>query len=167
MTIRADRRQLICARLFELLEGLSVTISTGPIPPGHIVHNRNELPQEKVPGIILLDADEVRDQRFPETPGRQTAPGPGIMKMTPEIYIVLDVRKPQNKMVGEDLNEVRGEVLRLVLHDPVLQSITGTNGSIVYDGCVTDLARNRVMQGQMGVSITFSYPFIPGEFVAA
>lgn len=157
---------MICARLFELLEGLSVTISTGTIPAGRIVHNRNELPAEMVPGIVLLDADEVRDQRFPDTTGRGVAPGPGMLKMTPEIYIVLDVRKPKNLNVGSDLNLVRGEILRLVLHDPQLQNLTGSSGSIYYDGCVTDLARNRVMQGQMGMSITFSYPFIPGEFVA-
>jgi hypothetical protein len=150
------------------LSGLTITLTDGSvIAAGNIVHNRDELPAEKVPGIVLLDADEVRDQRFPPLQGRSERPGPGMMKMTPEIYVVLDVRKPQNVNVGEDLNLARAAILNLVLHDALLQSYTGSGGSIVVDGCYTDLARNRQMKGQMGLSITFGYPFIPDEFAAA
>jgi hypothetical protein len=168
MTARADRRSLILARLRAILSGLTITLTDGSvIAAGNIVHNRDELPAEKVPGIVLLDADEVRDQRFPPLQGRSERPGPGMMKMTPEIYVVLDVRKPQNVNVGEDLNLARAAILNLVLHDALLQSYTGSGGSIVVDGCYTDLARNRQMKGQMGLSITFGYPFIPDEFAAA
>jgi hypothetical protein len=151
-----------------ILSGLSVTLTDGSvIAAGNIVHNRDELPAEKVPGIVLLDADEVRDPRFPPNSGRGERSGPGMMKMTPEIYVVLDVRKPQNVHVGEDLNLARAAIVDLVLHDALLQTYTGANGSIVLDGCYTDLARNRQMKGQMGLSITFGYPFIPDEFAAA
>lgn len=155
---------MILARLNAILASLAVTLTTGPIAAGNIAHNRDELPAEKVPGIILLDADEVKDPRFPPTQGRSERPGPGLMRMTPEIYVVLEVRKPQNLNVGEDLNTARATIIKLVLHDTVLQTITGSNGSITYDGCVTDLARNRTMKGQMGLSFTFAYPFIPDEF---
>lgn len=165
--VKVDRRDQILTRLFNLLAGdLTVEISTGTFSGANLVRNRNELPKEKVPGLILLDADEVKDPRFPETAGRNLRPGVGLMRMTPEIYIVLDVRKPNNKMVGEDLNAVRAAVLNLVMHDQALQQLTGSNGAITYDGCVTDLARNRVMQGQMGLSITFIYPFIPDDLAA-
>lgn len=165
MTVKADRRALILARLKTILSGLVVTLTDGAtIPAGNIVHNRDELPGDKVPGIILLDADEVKDPRFPSTQGRSERPGPGMMKMTPEIYVVLDVRKPHNKNVGEDLNLARAAIIHLVLHDPDLQTITGSGGAITLDGCYTDLARNRQMKGQMGLSITFGYPFIPDEF---
>jgi hypothetical protein len=167
MAARLDRRDQILTRLFTLLGTVSVTISTGTFSGSKLVRNRNELPQEKVPGLILLDADEVKDPRFPELSGRGSRPGPGMMKMTPEVYIVLDQRKPNNILVGEDLNLIRAAVLNLVLHDSALQAFTGQNGLITYDGCVTDLARNRVMQGQMGLSITFSYPFIPDELITA
>ncbi len=155
---------MILGRLFDILKGLSVTISTGIIPTGHIVHNRNELPKELVPGFILLDADEVRDPRVPENHGRASRPGPGLMRMTPEVYAVLEVRKPHNEMVGEDLGMIRAAVIDLVLHDAILQQLTGDNGSITYDGSVTDLARNRTMKGELGLSFTFVYPFIPNEF---
>lgn len=168
MTAKADRRQLILSRLMTLLSGLTITLTDGStIPAGHIVHNRDELPQELVPGIILLDADEVKDQRFPSIQGRGSRPGPGMMKMTPEIYVVLDVRKPTNINAGEDLNLARAAILNAILHDPTLDTITGSGGSIVLDGCYTDLARNRQMKGQMGMSICFGYPFIPDELIPA
>lgn len=151
-----------------ILSGLTITLTDGStIPAGHIVHNRDELPKELVPGIILLDADETKDPRFPQNMGRSERPGPGMMKMTPEIYVVLDVRKPANLNVGEDLNLARAAILDLILHDAGLQTITGSGGGITLDGCYTDLARNRQMKGQMGLSICFGYPFIPDEFAAA
>lgn len=166
-----DRRQLILAQLYDILSGLNVSLLGGPngpvtVVPGNIVHNRDQLPQEKVPGIILLDADETMFPMPMRAPGRETRPRPSLMKMTPEIYTVLDVRSPQNQNVGEDLNTVRSVIVDRVLHDKTLLLITGDNGWITYDGCVTDLARNRVMKGQMGISLTFVYPFIPDEFAA-
>src|ERR1035437_10120531 len=167
MTPTVDRRALILETLLTALSRLSITLTDGSlIAAGNIVHNRDELPAEKVPGIILLDADEVRDLRFAQNQGRGERTGPGMMKMTPEIYIVLDVRKPHNKNVGEDLNLARVAIINLVVHNKDLQTITGSGGSIIYDGGVTDLARNRTMRGQMGLSFTFSYPFIPDEFLA-
>ncbi len=156
-------------QLVTILSGLSITLTDGTtvIKPGNIVHNRDELPAEKVPGIVLLDADETKDPRFPQNSGRSERSGPGMMKMTPEIYVVLDVRKPANLNVGEDLILARAAIMDAVLHDKTLQAITGSGGSIVYDGCYTDLARNRTMRGQMGLSFTFGYPFIPGEFSPA
>jgi hypothetical protein len=160
---------MILARLMTILSGFSLTLTDGTtvIAAGNIVHNRDQLPAEKVPGIILLDADETKDPRFLQNSGRSTPSGPGMMKMTPEIYVVLDVRQPANKNVGEDLILARAAIMRLILRDTGLQAITGSGGSIVYDGCYTDLARNRQMKGQMGLSFTFGYPFIPGEFAAA
>jgi hypothetical protein len=155
---------MILARLEAMLPALSIGLSTGVIPAKNFVHNRDELPKELVPGIILLDADETKDPRFASNQGRGGPPGPGMMKMTPEIYVVLDVRKPNNENVGEDLNIARAAIMDAILHDATLQAITGSGGSIVYDGCYTDLARNRQMRGQMGLSFTFGYPFVPGEF---
>ncbi len=159
-----DRRHEIVERLYEVLEAVSVTISTGTIPAGNIVRNRNELPASLVPGIIMLDADEVRDQRAYSAPaGRQLPPSFCMLRMTPEIYVVLDVRKPHNVDVGADLNAARVAILKAVLTDQRLQDLCGSNGQIYYDGCVTDLARNRTMKGQLGISITFVYPLLTPE----
>lgn len=164
MTVQNDRRDKILARLEALLSGLTITLSSGTIPAGNFVRNRNELPAGLVPGIILLDADEVQDPRALKLPnGSKLPPGVQLMKMTPEVYVVLDVRKPQNVGVGEDLNIARAKILRAVFTDAELLDICGSNGGITYDGCVTDLARNRQMQGQLGLSLTFVYPLFPQE----
>jgi hypothetical protein len=161
-----DRRTDILAQVETLLNGLTITLSDGTIPAANFVHNRNELPAALVPGIILLDADEVSDPRgIQAPPGRGGPPGAKLMRMTPEIYVVLDVRKPNNVNVGEDLNKARLAILGTILNDKTLQQIVGANGQISYDGCVTDLARNRTMQGQLGISVTFVYPLVPGELV--
>jgi len=166
---------LIIWRLVELLEGLTITLTgTGAsgstpssIPAGNFVHNRNELPAEKVPGFILLDADEVNDPRMLRPPPGQAAMrmADQLIKMTPEIYVVLDVRKPNNINVGDDLELARLMILGAIWTDSVLWNIVGNNGNIVYDGCVTDLARSRVVRGQMGISVTFTYPLKVSEIV--
>ncbi len=169
-----DRRQLIIDRLLELLTGLTVPLLGGPntpsgfgIVPGNVAHNRNELPKEKVPGIIILDADEVKDvrQQLPQRGLAEVRVPSNIMKMTPEIYVVLDTRGITNENAGEDLNTARLTILASILPDTQLQNIVGSNGNIVYDGCVTDFARNRTMKGQLGISITFTYPLIQNEYV--
>lgn len=172
MTDFRDRREEIIERLVAILSGLTIELAGGKngpstISPGNFVHNRNELPSGKVPGVILLDADEVKDPRSTLPPRGQVEGQvpPQVMKMTPEIYVVLDVRKPDNENVGEDLNTARREILAAILPDSELQALTGSNGGICYDAAVTDLARNRMMQGQMGMSITFSYPLMPREIV--
>ena len=166
MTTTRDRREEILERLDALLAGTTIALSNGTIPAGNYVHNRNELPAALVPGIILLDGDETSDPRTLSKPGLQQNQVPiCLVKMTPEIYVVLDVRKPLNLNVGADLNLARRVILAAILPDSVLQASVGSNGNIVYDGCVTDLARNRQMQGQLGISITFTYPLIPWETV--
>ena len=171
MTVN-DRRQLVLSRIYELLGNLTVPLLGGPnsggtaIVPGNIVHNRNELDKKYVPGIILLDADEIKDSRAQLPPrGMQEMRVPtSIMRMTPEIYVILETRGITNENVGEDLNTARLAILAAILPDTQLQNIVGSNGDIVYDGCVTDLARNRTMKGQMGMSITFTYPLIKSEY---
>ena len=113
-----DRRQLILNQLYVLLGGLTIPLLGGPtgavsIVPGNIVHNRNELPKQKVPGIIILDADEIKDPRaqLRERGLAETRVPSNIIKMTPEIYVVLDTRGIDNQNGGEDLNTARLAIL--------------------------------------------------------
>lgn len=161
-----DRRSLILTEVASLLSGLTITLSNGVIAPGNFVRNRNDLTAEKVPGIILLDGDEVRDPSVPiPRQGRQMSMPPVMMTMTPEIYVVLDVRKPANIDVGQDLLIARQAIVSAVAQDTTLQQICGAEGKIVYNGVITDLARNREMKGQQGILISFFYPFIGGELI--
>jgi len=175
MTTFDDRRQAILTQVFTLLSGLTIELSETnaannlpiSIPAGNIVRNRNVLPKQLVPGIIMCDGDEINDPRIQrkERGSTETGVPPQVMKMTPEIYVVLDERKPGNVNVGEDLNLARLAILAVLLPDRTLQAITGTNGDILYDAAVTDLARNRAMEGQLGLALTFSYPLLPSEVI--
>lgn len=165
-----DRRQEILDRLWDLFTGITVDLAGGPngaaqIKPGSVVRNRNELQADKVPGMVVLDADEVRDARqLQPNPGMQMTRMPAqLMRMTPEIYVVLDTRGVQNENVGKDLNTARLTILNAIMTDEQLWEIVGANGNITYDGCVTDLARNRTMKGQLGISVTFTYPLLVKE----
>jgi hypothetical protein len=170
MATPLDRREQVLARLYTLLSELNIPLLGGASPativPGNIVANRNQLPEGLVPGIILLDGDEVNDRRKnrPERGLQEKRVPDQVMKMTPEIYVVLDTRGITNLNVGEDLNTARLAILAAILPDPTLQSIVGSDGDICLDGVVTDLARGRQMRGQLGMSISFCYPLIAGEY---
>lgn len=151
-----DRRQLVLDRLFAILQGIDGVQFVG--------RNRKELPQEKRPAILLFDAHEVRvDASERAMPRGRLVASPSIVRMAPEIWLVLDQKKPHNEGVGSLLNSLRLEVLKAVLRDDTLQSILGDNGEIRYEGCETDLSRQDAMNGEMGLAIGFIYPLIPSE----
>jgi len=125
--------------------------------PGVVLcaRNRDEITDRQKPAVIIWDADEVANEGEPKRAG---AAGPQIISMTPEVYI-LTTGLPAT--VGTDLNALRDALLKAVLTDATLRTITGANGSIRYEGCATGLARGRSMEGEMGVSLSFQYPFNP------
>jgi hypothetical protein len=167
MTVRVDRRALILSTLEETLSSMDVTLSNGKIAAGNFVHNRDQLSAEKLPGIILLDGDEKGfGQPLPMGRVPPVPMSTRLVIMQPEIYVVLDYRKPQNKSVGDDLTIARQAIVNAVMNEPIMKQICGSNGRIDYEGCVTDLARNRMMHGQMGISFSFIYPWIPLELVS-
>ena len=81
-------------------------------------------------------------------------------EFTPEIYILLGA-KPEE--LGSVINALRARFVKSVLDDSQLGSIVGTNGDIRYEGCATALARGRSMEGEMGVSFSFTYVLRPEE----
>lgn len=171
MTKQRDRRQEILDRLWAILSVLEIDLLGGPNGPqkikaGNIVRDRNDLQADKMPGMIILAADEVKDptKLMRERGNTEERMPAQVMKMTPEIYVVLDGRGVTNENVGKDLNTARLAILNVIFSDKQLQEIVGSNGGISYDGLVTDLARNRTMKGQLGMSVTFSYPLILAEY---
>ena len=65
--------------------------------------------------------------------------------------------------LGTAINILRARFVKAVLGDAELSSIVGTNGEIRYEGCATALARGRSMEGEMGVSFSFTYVLQPEE----
>lgn len=143
-----DRREEILARLLEILG----TISLVQV----VVRNRGELPSAKRPAIVLLDGDEVARESVPQQRGRLTL-APNLVDLTPEIYAIMDQREPANDRIGEDMNALRVEIIRTISTDATLASILGSNGEIKYEGCITDMASGRSMEGQMHIRMTFTY----------
>jgi hypothetical protein len=149
-----DRREQILARLLVVLETVSgVRVA---------VRNRGELPPNKRPAVILLDADEIAREAPPQQRGRLTM-APNLVDMSPEIYVVMDQREPQNASIGEDMNTLRIAIMKAIMSDDQLAAILGSNGDIQYNGCETDMASGRSLEGQMHIRMTFTYVLRPSE----
>ena len=144
-----DRREMILSRLLEIAgstEGIAGAF-----------RNRDEISEKQRPAIVILDADEVADDA---DPGSRPARSPRRVAMTPEIYILLGA-KPQD--LGTAINTLRARLVKAILMDPSLLTILGSSGDARYEGCATALARGRSMEGEMGVSFSFTYVLRPEE----
>jgi len=148
-----DRREEILARLYVVAQEAEGVKSW--------VWNRGELPNDKRPGIIVFDGDELAKEG--DIGRGRPSNAPNMVTATPEVYFILDDKKPANLTVGTELNTFRRKFIHSVLYDAALQGIVGTSGSMRYDGLVTDLARGRQMVGELGMSFSFTYPLIPSE----
>ena len=152
-----DRRELILAQLATLLQAVD-GVKT-------VARNRGELPEDKRPAVTILDADETAGTQITDARG-----GPGLKQqpvmviMRPEIFILLEQREPHNVNAGQDLNAFRIKVLNAINSDTQLASLVTANGSITYEGTLTDFATGRAMTGQMQMQFAFSYPFKASEF---
>jgi len=50
-----------------------------------------------------------------------------------------------------------------VLSDSVLSDLVGTTGGVQYQGCSTDLARGRTIEGEMILNFEIHYRLIQSE----
>jgi hypothetical protein len=150
-----DRREQILARLLAILETVEGVNGA--------VRNRGELPASKRPAVILLDGDEIARSTPPQHRGRLTL-APNLVDLSPEIYVVMDQREPINEGIGEDMNTLRIAILKAIMSDSELATLLGANGDIQYNGCETDMASGRSMEGQMHLRMTFTYVLRTSEF---
>ena len=157
-----DRREAILERLFTILQGIDGANS--------VTRNRDQLPEDKHPAIALLDGDE---EARAETEHRgRLGKSPNRVTMKPEIYVVLEQQKPLNTTVGQELNAFRVAILGAVLNDTTLIGdqrasfgLIGSNGELFHAGCVTDLGKDRTMDGQMLIQLHITYTLNPAELL--
>jgi hypothetical protein len=163
----SDTREDILQRLFVILQGIP-NLGTDPYIGGPTVYrNRDQLPDELRPGILLLDADETVVLKSVDN--RDSSRTPTLVELKPEIYVCLKTIKPTNLdpstniNVGTIINGYRLAILKAVMNDTTLQGLVrvGYGGSINFSAVITDLARNRTMMGEMGIAFFFTYPLIP------
>jgi hypothetical protein len=158
-----DKREMILSRLFTVLQGVP-GVATDPETGGPCVYrNRDELPDNKRPGILLLDANEVAEEKAKDR--NRLSKSPDLVMIKPEIYVTLTTAKPQNEGQGEALSAMRSAVLKAVLLDDTLNDLCGVGkgGEMQYAGSLTDMARGQPMEGEIGIMISFTYIFKPTE----
>lgn len=154
-----DRREAILTQLATTLSAVDGVKS--------VWRNRGELPEDKRPAVLILDADEVAGTQVSNGRGQPgLAQQPVMVIMRPEIYILLEQREPKNENAGQDLNGLRITILNAINSDTQLASLVTANGQIIYEGTLTDFATGRGMTGQMQLQFAFSYPFRASEFAA-
>ena len=142
----ADNREEILARMFTILATVTGMTST--------FRNRGLIDNDQRPALVLLDGDDST-----KTTGSGRGRGrmsPVIISMSPQVFVVLKLAKPQNEHVGTDLNAVRSEIIAKFASDDELLALIGTSGDISYDGCETDLKSGSPMEGQMRLDFTIT-----------
>lgn len=144
-----DKREQILSRLtavLETVEGVNL-----------VQRNTVDVPESKVPALVLLDGDEAPLDE--ESFGKGRGPrGPILMRMFPEIYALL-IEEPTE--VGPSMNEMRAKIIDAICTDAQLTALAH-NGDIRYDGMQTALALGRSLTGEAGLSFAIVYAMYPG-----
>lgn len=155
----ASREQLM-ARILELLGEVEHEIES-------TVRNRGLMTDEKRPAQVLLDGDErVRvSLQSSRRQGRAATMAPQIMEAFPQIFYLPKEKRPRTDAnpanIGTEANEWRDKVLVKIWNDTTLASLLGSNGSLVYNGCETDLKSGSAMSGEIRLDLTMTYVLQP------
>jgi len=139
------KREQVLARLFDVLATVNGVEST--------VRNRGLLGEDARPALVQLDGDETNVLPGPVGQPRMA---PALVRMQPQIFIVLKNAKPQNKDVGPTLNQFRALIIRAIATDAQLLALLGSNGKMSYDGCETDLKTGMLVEGQMQLNFSLT-----------
>jgi hypothetical protein len=144
----SDVREGILARLLEVVSA---------IPNMRSAHRNNvDIPEDQMPAVIVLDGDEEAATDSSTRPSTK----PQVVTMTPGIVVQV---QNDNVVLGSTITTFRQELLKLVLTDNQLIQLTGTNGSIRYLGCETDVGWTRTGFAALTARFAFKYPLKPWE----
>lgn len=153
-----DKREQILLRMLTLLGTVNGTADSL-----NVFRNRAEIPEEKLPALVLLDGTEKL--KYPDMPRtRGGALVPAVFDLTPQVFIVLRPRKTiDNPGVGEELSGLRVQVLKAFTQDDDLRALLGSNGEVNYLGHQTDLQTGSTVVGQMQLMFQLSYVLDPND----
>jgi len=155
-------REDILERIIGVLGGVSGVMEAS--------RNRSEFTQDKLPAIILLDGSEEIAMDEPVPRLKTVRMVPAIMRLRPEIFVILPQRADATNTVmpdgtynpiGPALSFWRDAVLAALINDATLVALLTSSGQIVYRGCATDMATGRTMWGQLQLFIDFHYVWFP------
>jgi hypothetical protein len=151
-----DMREDILARLF-IIMGTMDDIETN-------ARNRTLLETEKRPAQVLLDGDEnVRSSIGTQRKqGNASLMAPQIMTLRPELYYLPKEKRHINATnIGTEANTWRRAFLGKLWSDVELATLLGSNGSIEYNGCETDLKSGSAMSGEIKLDFIVNYVLKP------
>lgn len=150
-----DIREDILVRVLAIMQGITGIVNA--------VRNRQLLSTEERPAMVLLDGVELPrlsvDTR--RIQGRMATMAPQIVQLRPELYILLKEGRPNQADIGPELDGYRIAFLKKMWADVTLATILGSNGSIVYNGCDTDLKSGSALSGQMRLDFIVNYVLRP------
>jgi hypothetical protein len=161
-----NRRENILQRISDITVG----VKGGGLGIISAVRNRGLLSTEQRPATVLLDGDENQFTNIPNKRGRAESMRPQIIRMTPQLYIILAESRPTNDAsplngadlnVGTALNLLRNAVVIAMGTDAELKTLYGMNGGFIYNGCTTDLKSGSALTGQMLIDFNIIYPYDP------
>lgn len=155
-----DTRELILVRLRAILAAV----------PGVVVtyRNRVEIPQGKLPAIVLLDGSERMGLsgvgRGRNGRGDTSGAGAGIMILEPQIYFVMSPKDlKDSEDYGPELSAWRAKIVKAIYADMALAVLLTANGDIELRADETDFQTGRSNQGQLRLDFSFHYPFNPAQ----
>ena len=150
-----DKREDILARLFIIMESMP-GITTN-------VRNRGLLQNEQRPAQVLLDGDEVPllTSSTSRKKGMTTLMWPQIMELRPQLFYLPKEKRMKNIGIGTEINVWRIQFLEKLWGSVELAELLGSNGSIVYNGCETDLKSGSAMSGEIRLDFVVTYIFQP------
>lgn len=107
--------------------------------------------------FVLLDGDEAEreDNSTPKNSRSDPRILRGFMVMNPTFIAILGAPSTD---IGTLLNDVRRQVVPLVINDPELMLYVGANGEIRYTGCSLDTDTGEKREGRLLLNFRLIYP---------
>jgi hypothetical protein len=131
------------------------------------VRNRALMGNEQRPAQVLLDGDELSRLSVDtkRIKGAASLMAPQIVTVRPEVYFLPKEKRPLNsangKNIGTEANEWRIAFLKKLWGDVELAVLLGSNGSMVYNGCETDMKSGSAMSGEIKLDFIVNYVLQP------
>jgi len=143
----SDIRESILARLVEVV---------ATVPNLRTVkRNDTDYFSALMPAAFVLDGDE---DVVSGNEGSRPSNRPLLVEMSPEIHVI-----EQSGTIGSDITAFRRDLVKLVLADATLNSLTGSNGAIQYLGCDSTFAWLEKQWGGLQIRFRFKYPLIVND----
>lgn len=142
-----DRREDILVRL----QAIAVAV-VGKAES--VWRNNSDFSTAPRPGIVILDGEETsKDGEVQNRPANK----PRRITMTPAIILL---KSGQVAAVGPDVNALRAQMLKAMFQDTTLLGLVldGNDRGIDYHGCSANFAQGALMEGDMSLNISFTYP---------